>query len=166
LHDPEPGHVPTSSNAIKWANCSREELNKLGDFPKAVIHIHARRRRLELGGHASADRSSSDDDGEYGDVEGDLSDVAESYGGGGGNGTVGRRLLAETAAEAQRGAAPLKLKQPNLTQLKQQQQQQKQSQRTRERRALRHSESSFADHMRSAALCPLMCGDTPTSRRT
>jgi hypothetical protein len=34
------------------------------------------------------------------------------------------------------------------------------------RRQLRHSEASFADHMSKAAICPLMCGDTPTSRRT
>jgi len=57
----------------------------------------------------------------------------------------------------------LKLQGQTFRDTQQHRQQQQQQQRSR---SLRHSETSFAAHMFSASVCPLVCGDTPTSRRT
>jgi hypothetical protein len=135
-------------NAIGWANCSRQEMEKLNAFPHAIIKVSGRRRRRltaqALAG-AAAVKAVSSVAARAAAVAAPPSSVAFLRRGRNGdaqfaaNATAGAR--SDVRAEARR------LQEPR-------------------RRRLRFAENTFADHMRAAAICPLVCGDTPTSRRT
>lgn len=155
-------------NAVGWANCSRKEMEKLGAFPHAVIKISGRRRRRRLKAHALAGDATAAGSAAAGTSGEGSSAVARAAA------FAASSAWAAVAAAAPSVAAAVRVPRrrrrngdaSSLNATAAAGSDVRQERRRAARRRLRFAENTFADHMRAAALCPLMCGDTPTSRRT
>ena len=156
------------NNAIGWANCSRKEMEKLQGFPHAVIKISGRRRTRNRR-RLSSNLASAKKYAPHGIVKKasaaatSLTAAASSARG------VSRMHHDGTAAAASTSPtrnSTLSTSKGTVSgnRLHVQSSKKKQHHKKKERRQLRFAENAFADHMRASAICPLMCGDTPTSR--
>lgn len=142
-------------NAIGWANCSRKEMVKLQGFPHAVIKISSQRRRNRRR------LLSKRKDYAPKHIIKSASAAVKSLTTAAAHGFSFTRQIAGATAATSLTNSTFTSKNAVRNSILDAQLPKKQR---HGRRQLRFAENAFADHMRASAICPLMCGDTPTSR--